>query len=177
MLMNGSVFRNHEGARSVLVQSVNDSGPEPGSHALECRAVIKEPVDQGAGTMPGSRMDHPSGGLVHHDDVGVFIKNMERYRLRIKADGFRRRNVSGHPFTGSYTVPGFFWRTVHTDVSGTDVVSHQRAGIVGYAGSDKCIKAFPRVGQIDTNGKRFGFWHTVLKRFIRQQQKTIRFLK
>ncbi|MNN45853.1 hypothetical protein D3C81_1602050 [compost metagenome] len=70
---------HHHQAGGVLVQAVDDAGPR---HVGQPRHMVQQGVQQGAVGMPGSRMHHQAGGLVQHQQVFVFIDDIELDVLR-----------------------------------------------------------------------------------------------
>ena len=66
----------------ILVQAVHNSGAMRILTRLQIRAVRQQPVDQGAVGMPGRRMHHQTSGFIQDDHLRVFVKDIERHRLR-----------------------------------------------------------------------------------------------
>ena len=86
------VFGNHQGARGVFVQPVDNARPQATADAPQIRAVIKQAIDQCSTVMPRGRMHHQPGLLVDHHDKIVFIQNIKGNRLGFELYRNRRRD-------------------------------------------------------------------------------------
>jgi len=87
VLMDPVSFGDHEQSGSVFIQTVYDPRTDRPSDAGKIGAVMEKGVHQGAAPMTGCRVNDHTGGLVHHQKVRVFIKDIEGDGLR---DGGRR---------------------------------------------------------------------------------------
>src|ERR1022692_4748419 len=85
------VFRYHQTAARLFVETMNDSRTFFAANSGKCFAMIKQRVDQCVLTMTSPRMNYHSGGLVDYDEIGVFKKNVERDLLWLIIDLFQRR--------------------------------------------------------------------------------------
>ena len=73
----GLGLRGNEAAARVLVETVDDAGPVTAANPCNLRTMVKQRVDEGATHVARRRMhDHPRG-LVDHDDVLVFVQNLQ----------------------------------------------------------------------------------------------------
>ena len=79
------VLGHHQQPGGVLVYAVHQH-----AHALVGRIglladaqMIGQGIDQRAGEMPETRVDHQPGGLVHDQKVVVFVNYIQRYRLGV----------------------------------------------------------------------------------------------
>ncbi len=85
------VFRHHQTAARLFVETMNDSRTFFAAYSGKCFAMIKQRVDQCVLTMTSPRMNYHSGGLVDYDEIGIFKKNVERDLLWLIIDLFQRR--------------------------------------------------------------------------------------
>lgn len=75
---------NHHDARRILVQTMDDAGsPYAADTGQAVAAVVQQRVDQRPGPVAGRGVDHHAGRLVDHDDGLVFVKDVQRDRLRL----------------------------------------------------------------------------------------------
>src|SRR5215831_241939 len=94
-------LRHHQQPGSVLVEAVNDARPfDPADARKAGTALCDEGVDQGAGSVSGSRMNDQALRLVDDNDRVVFVDDLERdrfaFRLGLLGGRKRHRNyVSG----------------------------------------------------------------------------------
>ena len=93
MFKGSGVLGHHQGAGGVLVEPVDDPRPELGADAAEVRAVIEQAVDERPGVMARGRMHDQPRRLVDHQDVGVFVQDVERNGFGLKPAGLRGRNA------------------------------------------------------------------------------------
>ena len=84
----------HDQAAGVFVQAVHQAGAAHLADVLEIRAVVHEGVEQGPLPVPGPGMDHQPRGLVHHQEVLVFKKD-----VRGRASGVRWLGAGGGTLT------------------------------------------------------------------------------
>ncbi len=66
---------HHHQAGGVLVQAVHDAGAR---HVDDVGHMVQQRVQQGAAGMPGSRVHNQAGRLVDHQDLVVFIDDVQR---------------------------------------------------------------------------------------------------
>ena len=71
---------NH-GPRSIPVQSVNDAGTERGTLDGQAWTMGEEPMDEGPLSMACAGMDHHPLSLVEHEDVLVFVEDVQIHDL------------------------------------------------------------------------------------------------
>lgn len=83
------ILGRHHHPRGVLVETMDDAGPEFATDAGEIVTVMEESVDQGPLTVTRRRMNDQSGRLVDDDEMRVFVKNLQRQFL-------------GHHFRGAH---------------------------------------------------------------------------
>ncbi len=91
MGMGHVIFGNHQGARSIFVQSVDDAGPQFTANSPQIRAVIKQAIDQRTAVVSRRRMHHQPRLLVDHNNVIVFIQNIEGNGFSLEFYRNRRR--------------------------------------------------------------------------------------
>jgi hypothetical protein len=68
--------------------------------------VVKQSVDEGAGAMPRSGMDHEPGRFVDHDEKIVFEDNLERNRFGLEPARFGFGDLPRHLLTRVKPVGG-----------------------------------------------------------------------
>ena len=74
---------HHHQAGGVFVQAMHDTGTR---HVDDVRHVVQQGIEQGAVGMARRRVDHQPGRLVDHQDLVVFVDDIQL-------------DVLGHPFT------------------------------------------------------------------------------
>src|SRR6185312_3879852 len=71
-------FGRYQKAGGVLIETMHDARPFDPTDARQARAAVGDQcIDQRAGSMAGSRMNHQAAGLVDDDDRIVFIDDVE----------------------------------------------------------------------------------------------------
>ena len=82
------VFCHHQQTAGVLIDAVDDAGPDLAANAGKAAlAVPEQSVDQGAVRVAGSRVDDHPFGLVDHQKVRILIDDVQRDLLRHSLDG------------------------------------------------------------------------------------------
>ncbi len=66
--------------------------------------VMQQGIDQGVLTVTGARMNNQPGRFVYHDQVFIFIKDLERNRFRLIVDLFWRRFVYFNAIAGAHEI-------------------------------------------------------------------------
>lgn len=75
--MSGFVFCNDEAASCVFVESVYDSGAEVFSNVCDIAEVVDESVYESAGLVAACGVDDHFDGLVHDDNVLIFVNYVQ----------------------------------------------------------------------------------------------------
>ncbi len=76
-MMGRIILGNDQQAGSVLVQSVDDAGPQRAADAGEAAAAVgQQGVDQGSRFRAGGGVDDEALGLVDDDQVGILEDNI-----------------------------------------------------------------------------------------------------
>jgi hypothetical protein len=89
---------HHHQTGGVLVQAVHDTGAR---HIDDVRHVVQQGVEQGAISVTGSRVHHQARRLVDHQDVVVFIDDVQ---LDVLGDPFALGFLLGSEFKNGATV-------------------------------------------------------------------------
>jgi len=74
-------FGDDHDTGGILIQSMNDTRAPLPSYPLEIRTVMEEGVDQSPPGYSRSRMHYHARGFIHHDEISVFVEDLERERL------------------------------------------------------------------------------------------------
>ena len=74
-------FGNHHEPGGIAVETVHDTRAR---HAINTRAVTEQGIQQGAAGITGTRVNNQASGLIDHDNIVVFIDDIQRYRLGLK---------------------------------------------------------------------------------------------
>ena len=121
------VLGDDDGARSLLVQAVDDAGAEVAANLGQAAGHVEEErVDQGSGiavllTRAGAGVDHHAGRFVDDGEELVLKEDFKRYVLRCGVEGFGvglAFNLDGFPALE----PGFglWYGAVDADLAGVD---------------------------------------------------------
>ena len=82
------ILCHHQQAAGVLIDAVDDAGPDLAANAGKAAlAVPEQGVDQGAVRVAGSRVDDHPFGLVDHQKVRILIDDVQRDLLRHSLNG------------------------------------------------------------------------------------------
>ena len=65
----------------VLVETMNDAGPQLATNTREILAVMQQSVDQRAALVSRRRVHHKMSRLVNNDQGGILVKNRQRNRF------------------------------------------------------------------------------------------------
>ena len=82
-LVDGGAPRHDDHARGVLVEAMNDAGPE-GLPADETAVAVEQPRNQGAPEVPAARVHNDALLLVHDDHVAVLVDDVQVHRLGLE---------------------------------------------------------------------------------------------
>jgi hypothetical protein len=82
--------------------------------------VPEKTVNQGAGEMPGRRVDHNPRRLVHHDQPRVFIEDFEGNRLGVETKRFGGWKRDLDVVAGFQAVTGLREAVIDPDKAGLD---------------------------------------------------------
>ena len=100
-LVGEVILRYDQQARGVLVDAVDDAGPQLAVDAGEgIAAVVEQGVDQGAGPVSRRRMDHQALGLVDDQQVAILIDDVQGNILGLQGHGLGLRQVQGQHVPG-----------------------------------------------------------------------------
>ena len=84
-LVRGIVFSHDQQSAGVLINTVDDTGPDrPADTRKLPGAMIEQCVDKCAVRVAGCGMHHHALGLVDDDQVGILVDDIERDILRLK---------------------------------------------------------------------------------------------
>src|SRR5215471_8927227 len=84
------IFRDNETAARFLVEPMDNAGSFFSADAGEFWKMMKQGVHERVLALTGPRMNDQSRRFIDHDQIVVFVKNVERNRLRFDVDLFRR---------------------------------------------------------------------------------------
>ena len=118
---------HHHKAGGVLVQAVHDTRTR---HIDNVRHVVQQGVEQGAIGMTGSRMHHQARRLVDHQDIVVFIDDIE---FDVLGDPFTLSFLLGNQFKNSATMDNVSRadnRAVHSQAAVFDPGGKARARVL-----------------------------------------------
>ena len=73
---------DHHQTRGVFIQTVHDTGA---GHFGDVRVAVQQGVEDGAIGRTGARVNHQTGRLVDHQNVFIFVNDVELDILRIEA--------------------------------------------------------------------------------------------
>ncbi len=140
-LVRGVVLRNRETAAGFLVQPVHDARPLHAADAGEVLAMVQQSLHERAGGIARAGVHDEAGGLVHHEQVGVFVQDRERDVLRLHF-GLRRGRGNVHrdlvAFPQRLRAAG--GGAVAPDLAGFDQGLHARAREFRHAGREEAVE-------------------------------------
>ncbi len=114
-------FRDDEAAGGVLVEAVDDAGALDAADAGELAfAMVEEGVDEGAVGVAGRGVDDNAMLLVEHEDVVVFVKDIERDVLRRGDVGDGLGKSEGDGVAGFHGIAGLRGLAVEEDMLFSD---------------------------------------------------------
>jgi hypothetical protein len=93
LMVRAPILGHYQNAGGILVQTMNDSRPFFHTNALKFRAVIKDTVDQGAGSVPRGRVHDQISRLVDDQNIRILEENIKRQRFGHQVRGNRRRKA------------------------------------------------------------------------------------
>ena len=94
MLVRRWCLSDHQGARGVLVEAMDNAGPNFTPKGCQIAAVMQQSVYQGSIPMSGRRVNHETWRLVDNEQHRIFVKNMQINGLRSDVYRFRLRQLS-----------------------------------------------------------------------------------
>jgi hypothetical protein len=115
-----SVFRDDHDTGGILVQSMNDPWASLPPYPLEIRTVMEDGVDQSAPGTSRSRMDDHPRGFIHHDEIFVFVQDLERERLGHQRCLPRRKPLNLDQVAGLESNAGLRPSAIKPHLSGDD---------------------------------------------------------
>jgi len=122
------VFGGNETATRVFVEAVHNSGTFPAADTGKVRAMMQKRIHQSVLGIAGARMNNQSGGFIDHDQIRVFVNDLERYRLRFGRDFLRW--WFGYPdlITGPDQIAGPGWFAIHRRCTGANKLLNSGPG-------------------------------------------------
>ena len=82
MEMDTIIFCRHKETRSILVQTMDNSGPQDPPNSGQVFTVLKQPMNQSPGGVARSGVHNDARRFVQYNQGSVFINRNERYRFR-----------------------------------------------------------------------------------------------
>ena len=154
---------HHQESRGPFVQPVDDSGP----HRLlpaQFLQMVGQGVGQGPTPIAGSRVDHLSRRLVHHQQPGVLVKHVQGYRFRRQARRLRRGRVHADLVSRAQQVAGLAALAAHQHpvllYPAPDAAAAEPGETAAQVGVQPPARAAGADPQADGPGSRFaGFRH------------------
>jgi len=153
-------FGDDDRAASVLVQPMNDTGPQRITALRERLAAAEKRVDERPGKIPRSGMDSHAGGLVDDDEVIVFVKHVERDGFGFRFERSARLRLHSDAFAAFEFLARFGGLAVDENKAGIDEFLDAGAGKFGGVCGDKTVEA--RAGviggcqKLDGSGRHAG---------------------
>ena len=123
---------------------MDDPRPKFPSDALKIFAVMEQGIHERAVRMAGRGMDHKTGRLVEHEDVGVLEQNDKRDILRDEFRRFRRRDFRFDDVVVAEFVMGFSGLAVDLDATRLDQFLPPGSGEIGLTRAEPEVQARPR---------------------------------
>ncbi len=139
------IFRHQDHTGSFLVQAVHDSRPQRIPALRKRLPAPQKRVDQRAGNISGACVNGHPRGLVDGDDVVVFVKHIERNRLRFGAGRWPRMGPHGDEFPAAQFLRRFRRFTIDEDQPAVDQFLHARARELRAMGGHKPVQPRPSV--------------------------------
>ena len=110
------VLAGDDGARGIHVDPVDDAGPKDPVDSRELLpAVIQQRVHQRPAVMARRRMHHHALGLVHDNDISVFIQDVQRDVLRQDIRLHSLRQKEGKLLLRLHPIAPLYGDAVHRD--------------------------------------------------------------
>lgn len=145
-LLGAICFGGDDAAGGILVEAVHDPGAFHAADARELSlAMMEEGVDQGPVRIPGRGMHDEAGRLVGHNEVRVFVDDLEGDVLGENFAGFCGRDFDADFVAlrdGCFRADGF---SVELDVAGLDEGLNTRTRQFAKLLAQEDIKAFARM--------------------------------
>src|SRR5205085_2064415 len=86
-------------------EPVDDTWPLRAADRRPSGGPAQQPMNQGAGGMPGPRVDDQTRRFVDDDQVVILVKHAEVHRLGLEAGRYRRRQLPAEPVTPAKADP------------------------------------------------------------------------
>src|SRR3989304_4463809 len=99
--MRAVVLCDDDEAGGVLVEPVHDSGPLNATATRQALAMPEYRIDESAGRRAGRRVSGHASGLVHHEEVGVLVHDLQWDLLSADIGGLWQRNRDRDGVAGS----------------------------------------------------------------------------
>jgi hypothetical protein len=155
MKMGGVVLGRHQATAGIFVQTMNNAGPRDPANAAELpAAVMEQGVDQRVLPVARGRMHHPSRRLVEHQQVVVFVEDVQRQVLGLGERGARLRALEDDGFARARVMRRFDDFPLDTDVAFGQEPLNGAAREAGQLAAQKDIQPLPGKGFV--NNKNFG---------------------
>ena len=137
------VLGNHHHSRRSPIQTMDDPGPCFTADTAQILHVVQERVDEGAGRMACSGVDHHSCLFIQHGDVSVLIQDLERERFTCRPGRLDRWHVHGHPIALVHRQVGTRVASRDRDVPGGYELLNLRTRMTSEHGDEELIEPVP----------------------------------
>ncbi|ULA59853.1 MAG: hypothetical protein LZF60_160183 [Nitrospira sp.] len=158
---------NHHHAGRFLIQPVNEPRPlfpaDVGWRHAGGRKVMQQGVHQRARPIPRRRMHHEAGLLIEHQQVGVFMENLDGDGLRTQIQRLRARHLQPDTVPWLDLLARADWLAVDLNTSLPDQPLQSRTGKDRVAIGKKDVDPFGGFspGDDDFNRSRADSIHVV----------------
>ncbi len=138
-------FSDHQEARGVAVQSMDNPRSLHPTDAGQCPAVGEQGMHQRAGASSGARMDDHSRSFIQDDEVLVLMQDVERDRLWCEQEWPSRRDVELDVLAGSHPMARLLRVAADQDVPALDEPLDPRSRQAARPGQEH-VQALLRLG-------------------------------
>ena len=122
------VLRTNHDPRGILIETMHDARPDDAVDARKVVTVMQQRIDQRAMIHPRRRMHDHAARLVHDDDVGILVENVQRDVLWLHGECLRLGQGIGD-FLARRELPSALpYFSVHRDLTGRAELLHMGAG-------------------------------------------------
>lgn len=101
------ILRCHQGPGSVFIQAVDDAWPKLTPDAFEVPTMVEQGIHQGPAAVSWRGMNHKAGRFIHHDEIGVFVKDRQGNGLGLAGEGLRRWDFRPDKVPAPCDIAGF----------------------------------------------------------------------
>ena len=152
-------FRHDETAGGFLVEAVDDARSLRASDDLDARAVVEEPIGEGAFAVARAGVDDEPGGFVEDEEVFILEKNAQRNLLRGEGGGGGfPGNFQNHGVALAQDERGFGRGAIHESASITNKALQAGPRKIGAKRPQKPIKALAGPGRSGKGFEAVGRW-------------------